>query len=1081
MSYKRIAGGEKNLKSGQRWTKDEIIQVYHLYKKLNGVGLHENNPEIQFLAQKLERTVRSTEAQTLMFRSLERLGNYSHGNMNKLSQEVWNEYELQRNSQISISFEDVKNLNSIKTDSGQETLVDTINSSSKTSDYILIDDEINDCETYIYNYIKWNKLLVDYFFNSNNEGEEIECFFVYRELFEEISDSRFNFSDFELSIERLLRVKSFKDVFNKLYFSSSSKIINGRNLRKPLPEYFGLLIYLILCLSESKSESLSINNVYDRINDAGKERFNNKWGDINTSFARDILELAWIDLEDWSKNYKAKKLGYFSMKDPKSPQRKYVSRIERHGLFNSHHFQQLFDVLVEIGIVPKEEISPEKWLEIFRENKHKINNSDKILDYLREDSELKEIILKFINDYYLNHFDYSIISSHSGTIRKPSIPLLFCLKELPQWDDVVGSDEIHFRAFSSELEEDVVSCKDNIFNVEHEYKEYSKKIKFNWVPNQKSTLLIKGNIQRFSINCRPKWLVLNRDLEEWVEVITPTNALIILLLVDKEKLDLILREIDVPNEVYKAPWQDYYFIEFENLSEIHFKKLTNLLGYRQKIEGKIEIIGNFLLNRRRLILKEFDCQFKYYGPVSTPELVAKCKNSNEEFELIQALGQSEGLFEFSCVLRENTEFFIYEKISKITSHFSFTIGSLKSRDINNIVRPYSKNEDGVNIIEREIQSNDIFDIPNDFNKIDFNVTNFNTWHKKLWYIFKPTKVDYITKNNHILVNSENHKGENLLKFLSVVNTIDTYKFPSLIRELNPKIDAKFGKRIMHYWRDLGYINFESYGERIKVSPSNLLFIETEKGLRAFLTGFRNQVFMNKLVTVCTELNLIIKLTSHSEKYKEILPIKIEIYDKLGDLDKFKILAERMGIKFINNIENPFNSSFAIYQLACFYTQRSVDELDVYLNSKLEYHTDHHRKLIFEPNSYIWKETNQNVSSMESPALIRYDGFKDRQVIHIYKDEFGSKILDNYALASFKLIEKNVFLRKYHHVKSVSDFYVPLNMSLPFWIERGLVLINAQIPVIEWIDKKAYRKYQNIHDDIIEIIEFKLNQKTTSIK
>ena len=47
MSYQRIKGGEKNLKTGVKWTKDEIIKVYRLFKKLNGVGLHEHNPEIQ--------------------------------------------------------------------------------------------------------------------------------------------------------------------------------------------------------------------------------------------------------------------------------------------------------------------------------------------------------------------------------------------------------------------------------------------------------------------------------------------------------------------------------------------------------------------------------------------------------------------------------------------------------------------------------------------------------------------------------------------------------------------------------------------------------------------------------------------------------------------------------------------------------------------------------------------------------------------------------------------------------------------------------------------------------------------------
>jgi len=400
---------------------------------------------------------------------------------------------------------------------------------------------------------------------------------------------------------------------------------------------------------------------------------------------------------------------------------------------------------------------------------------------------------------------------------------------------------------------------------------------------------------------------------------------------------------------------------------------------------------------------------------------------------------------------------------------------MKSRDIINISRPYSKDEDGLNIIEREIQSNDIFDIPIDFNKKEFDTIHFNTWHSKLWKIIKPSKKDYITKDNSDFHFTQEHNGENLLNYLSVVKNIDTYKFASLIRELNPKIDAKFSKRIMHYWRDLGYINFQLYGESVKVSPTNLLFIETEAGLRAFLTGFRNQKFIKKLVAVCKELKLIIKLTNHSKEHQEILPHRIEIYDKLGDLNKFKVLAKKAGIEYINNIENPLNTSYSIYQLACFYTQRSVGEFEVYLSDKLEYKTDHHRKLLFDPDNCSWKETNKNVSSMAPPVLIRYDGFKDRQILHVFKDEYGSKVLDNFALSSFKIINSNIFLKKQHFVKSTSDFYVPLNISLPFWIERGLTLMNAEIPVIEWVDKKAYRKYRNIHDDIIKTIEEKLNQ------
>ena len=142
MSYQRLKRGEKNLKSGVRWTKKEIYEVYKLFKEINGVGLHEHNPEIQKLAARLGRTVRSTEAQTLMFRNLERGGIYSHGNMNKLSREVWIENE---------------------TDDSEEA-----NKEEETEERLIYQD--------------WNKLLVQHYFNSSIEGQEIGCFQCQRKF-----------------------------------------------------------------------------------------------------------------------------------------------------------------------------------------------------------------------------------------------------------------------------------------------------------------------------------------------------------------------------------------------------------------------------------------------------------------------------------------------------------------------------------------------------------------------------------------------------------------------------------------------------------------------------------------------------------------------------------------------------------------------------------------------------------------------------------------------------------------------------------------------------------------------------------
>ena len=88
----RIKGGEKNNKTGQKWTDQELRQVLQLYISDRELKVHESNPTIQELAKKLERTTRSLEAQLLMFRNLDKFGFYGYGNMNKLCKKLWTEY-----------------------------------------------------------------------------------------------------------------------------------------------------------------------------------------------------------------------------------------------------------------------------------------------------------------------------------------------------------------------------------------------------------------------------------------------------------------------------------------------------------------------------------------------------------------------------------------------------------------------------------------------------------------------------------------------------------------------------------------------------------------------------------------------------------------------------------------------------------------------------------------------------------------------------------------------------------------------------------------------------------------------------
>jgi len=92
MSSKRIKGGEKNENSGKRWTKEELGEVLKLFIENEALKIHEHNPELNALSKKLNRTIRSIEAQLLMFRNLSKHGDYGYGNMNKLCKTLWIEH-----------------------------------------------------------------------------------------------------------------------------------------------------------------------------------------------------------------------------------------------------------------------------------------------------------------------------------------------------------------------------------------------------------------------------------------------------------------------------------------------------------------------------------------------------------------------------------------------------------------------------------------------------------------------------------------------------------------------------------------------------------------------------------------------------------------------------------------------------------------------------------------------------------------------------------------------------------------------------------------------------------------------------
>lgn len=1039
MSYQRVKGGEKNLKSGVRWTKEEIYEVYKLYKEINGVGLHEHNPELQKLAARLGRTVRSTEAQTLMFRNLERGGIYSHGNMNKLSREVWIENETDESEEAN------------KEEEPEERLI----------------------------YQDWNKLLVQHYFNSSIEGQEIGCFPVSEEIFEELTDHEYSIEDFFDTIKRLISTSNFFDKLEDLYKESLPREYNGKTVRKPVPEYFGFLIFLIYALSEDDKEDITVANVYDRINHFGVKIFEEKWKKINTAISRDLLEPIWESLEEWSTSFKKGSLGLFIRRDPKNIQRCYVSRIERHSLFNSKQFATIIDSLISEGYRPESILSVQEWLDFF--NKYDVPKASLIKEYISDGSPLQSSVLAFLNNYLKAHFDETTIASEQNKFRVPPIELKVCIESLPRWPDE-PVDRVYLRAYAEGLEKDVIRTDSGeVINVVTSDHQFSDVIGYNF--DLETGVMLKSERNRYRTKKRTYWLSKNHKLNEWVEVNYPTNESTFLLVTSAERANLFLQSEHIICDVYPIEGISHVVMYFNSLNEEDFNKVYNLYIPYSKIEGKIELISNYVLDRRTCLFTEFAPKFRYIGPSAKPKIIAFNVENKEELCALNPVVDQGELYELPEGFAYRGTFQIKEANSLIKTRFNLKLGSLNQTPIN-IHKPILKNHEGRNEIQIERSDSDIYDIPVSFNR-KFDVTKFNGWHSNLFGLFKARfgKIEVKVETDYRTFKTS---GDKLLQFVGLNNNISTYDFPKLIRELDPEISRRYSKRLMDYWRHLGYINFQDYGEQVKVNPTSIFFMQTSVGLKALLTGYRNKKLIEELYTLCSKLKVKIGFEYHSTYKEDLLPTKIVLCDPDGDLNKFKKIKDQLGLSFVNDIENPYNPRYVVYQLACFYTQRTVSEFKEYALRGPFYEDengrtkDHRRKRRYNLDKLSWEDSTDDVEMYNDGSVVRYEGFKDKSMTHIYRCKNKSVLIKDISLAIFSSLESDVLIKRESEVNQEYDLYVPLFLGLPYWIERGLILLNGNVPGIENINESRYRIYENVNDKILDVIEEKLDQKIAKI-
>jgi hypothetical protein len=928
-------------------------------------------------------------------------------------------------------------------------------------------------------YYEWNKLLLNYFFNYENEGKRTYNLFIDRKILNDLAGSESGYEDFIKSIEsKISRGGNFFSEFETLYEKSQQKfLLEGKLVLRKTPEYFGFLMFLIFALSEGDDDKFNITNIYGRINIYGANAFNKKWKKITTQISKRLLDPAWFFLEYWANKIHNGKLGSFQT--VQTGEKIHARRIAAHVLFHYGHLNRLLDVLVENDILPGEEIPTSKLISLMTENERKIGISALLLDIPTENSDLAKNIISLIKGMIKNAYTERTKASSESKRSIPPIPLRLVLRLPSGFSKTIETTGL--RAYSHELMEDKIQVDSKEYLINYQIAGLSEILAVPATALSKNIeYFSEESKQRFFYSDGSKWLLKNHVVNEWIESAIPCNDSTLLLFGSDSLLLELPKEQYNNYKQYSLPIPNKVLLKFELLSTEQFKQLVHIVNPETEYEGKIQLHGTFLSNRRTTIYKEFEYSFEYTGEVDNPELRAKVMEEDISYDLIKneqtdPEGQKYYLWKLPDNFPQDAKFKVVEANSNVKSHLTYQLSAMghsepESRNF------FLKDEEGKYL--GEATSADIFDLPNNFiNSATSNLVKYLAYQKlyrKNFLCFYGEYSQYAGKE--LFDYKKEQEGNLLLNYLNSNPSINTTEFYQMIQYLDSSADIKAAKRMMYYWRYLGYLDFQSYGGKVSVNKGSILYLQTDRGIKAVITGARMEDRIPLLEKKCKQLGLKLITEDHSSIRSHLLPQKIIIYDAYAfGLEKLKRIAAEFNLQL--------NNERVVYQLAAFYNQVGLQTFYEKLSAKDIYEQGHHRKQYFDLSRLKWEETTKDISSLNQPLLIRYNGFKDNSVKHLFVSNNIQYILPEYSLAVFYLLwinERSVLRRKINPGYNTSDLFVPIQLPLPYWIEKGLLLSNASIPYIGRVSGIAYRIYEKIPDSIISYIADKLGQKLITL-
>ncbi len=912
-------------------------------------------------------------------------------------------------------------------------------------------------------YIEWNNIISEYFFNSANAGKNIHLYttrtdiiYLAKKYFEEESDDEI-WDDFILSIKRGLPGSNGNVTAKAKYAYEKRQLLRINSIEIKHPPYITYLVFFVLPLIEGLDGTYSANNYYDRLNRFLRTNGINETIGTN-DFRNNQINNLWDDLANWANVKNNGDLGLFNVIPFTNRHWVYVGKVFSQCVLPPKFLNRLPELFESIGLVPDT-----FYEDAFLRDKIKNSRTDLIpqntLDFLKKNDELSNSIIQTIQREYKKWTGETHEEIEEGTMlrkrRNYTIAPLFL-----QFKVNTNDEEIKFSyrmRSSNDYPEDL---KFGEYQNLYEINGWSKTLPFDF----NESLELKDNFN--------KWIAKFPDRDVRLFVSAGTFQLSHVFWIETEMLSKTERMYllckNVKQESIKE-WGKTFSAgnfkqeeDFEGLPENY-----SLFWFRYPTQGHSEIPSLTLYTQKRIeLIGGLKVNFRSYIKDFLPDVEIVNSDGNESVYL-QYKGTDEKIF-LQQKQSLNNRWLLPNEIAINTDFY------VKVEDEN-----FSGNELAYNLISPDntaiqvdgskLPKRDSFGRRITTNAEQYclgsNIVNPMTSSKRyscaFSWIFTPINQETITNISTTVLNNNN--GNNLCNFLSLKNTLATEDFFRAFEFYYSKefsehqIESNFNltklkRASLTFYDFIGILDYDYETKSIVLNPPQFIFIPTAQGRQVLLIGARDTALIESIINTAPTHNLQVEITKqYSSNERLLLPDVVTIRALKTPSDNF---GERSIKKLADELKITFSSDY-FPQLALQYFSANISDYENMLQ-EIDGNDYNWARYIFNPETLKF-EKSETEDFDKSFSLLEYKLNEYTYEHKLWRNNKCYQIDMNWGrFIALRHFNKNVIL-----FDNISNkVAIPIETPLPRLLSEAIMLLSGLAPDFKEINGKKYRVYEN---------------------